>query len=51
MLIMMLLVLGIGLLQNILHLLVDVMDAFNELGGSIGFGLSMGRFSLCGHKG
>jgi hypothetical protein len=42
MLIMALLVLGIGLLQNILNLLVDVMDSFNELGSFVGFGLSMG---------
>jgi hypothetical protein len=42
MLIMALLVLGIGLLQNIMNLLVDVLDSFNELGGFVGFGLSMG---------
>jgi hypothetical protein len=41
-LIMALLVLGIGLLQNILNLLVDVLDSFNEPGGFVGFGLSMG---------
>jgi hypothetical protein len=35
-------VLGIGLLQNILNLLADVMDSFNEPGGFIGFGLNMG---------
>jgi hypothetical protein len=50
-LIMALLVLGIGLLQNIMHLLVDVLDSFNESGGFVGFGLSMGRFFLCGRKG
>jgi hypothetical protein len=32
MLIMALLVLGIGLLQNIMNLLVDVLDSFNEPG-------------------
>jgi hypothetical protein len=42
MLIMVLLVLGIGLLQNILNLLVDVLDSFNELGGFVSFGLCMG---------
>jgi hypothetical protein len=36
------LVLGIGLLQNILNLLVDVMDSVNEPGGFFSFGLSMG---------
>jgi hypothetical protein len=41
-LIMALLVLGIGLLQNILNLLVDVLDSFNEPGGFVSFGLSMG---------
>jgi hypothetical protein len=41
-LIMVLLVLGIGLLQNILNLLMDVLDSFNELGGFVGFVLSMG---------
>ena len=41
-LIMVMLVLGIGLLQNILNLLMDVLDSFNELGGFVGFVLSMG---------
>jgi hypothetical protein len=50
-LIMVLLVLGIELLQNILNLLADVMDSFNELGGFVGFDLHMGRFFLCGCKG
>jgi hypothetical protein len=41
-LIMALLVLGIGLLQNILNLLADVLDSFNEPGGFVGFSLCMG---------
>ena len=41
-LIMVLLVLGIGLLKNILNLLVDVLDTFNELGGFLGLFFSMG---------
>jgi hypothetical protein len=41
-LIMALLVLGIGILKNILKLLVDVLDSFNEPGGFLGFGFSMG---------
>jgi hypothetical protein len=41
-LIMALLVLGIGLLQNILNLLVDVMDPLNEPGSFVSFSLSMG---------
>jgi hypothetical protein len=43
-LIMVLLVLGIGLIQNILNLLVDVLDSFNEMGDFFGFTLCMGRF-------
>jgi hypothetical protein len=50
MLIMMLFVLGIGLMKNILNLLADVMDSFNEPRGFFSFGLSMGQFFLCGHK-
>ena len=42
MLIMTLLVLGIGLLQNILNLLVDVFYSFNEPDGFVGFNLIMG---------
>jgi hypothetical protein len=49
-LIMELLVLGIGHLQNILNLFGDVLDFFNEIGGFVGLGFSMGRFFLCGHK-
>jgi hypothetical protein len=50
-LIMALLVLGIGLLQNILNLLVDVLDLLNEQGRFVGFSLSMGQVCLGGHKG
>jgi hypothetical protein len=41
MLIMVLLVLGIRILQNILNLLADVLDSFTEMGGFFEFGLSM----------
>ena len=41
-LIMVLLVIGIGLIQNILNLLADVLDSFNELGGFVGFSFCMG---------
>jgi hypothetical protein len=41
-LIMALLVLGVRLLQNILNLLADVLDSFNEPGGFVDFGLNMG---------
>jgi hypothetical protein len=51
MLIMVLLVLGIGLLLNIMNLLEDVLDLFNEPGGFVRFGLIMGGFFLCGRKG
>jgi hypothetical protein len=40
-LIMALLILGIGLLQNILNLLEDVLDAFNEPSEFVSFSLSM----------
>jgi hypothetical protein len=50
-LIMALLVLGIGLLKNIMNLLADVLDLFNEPGGFVDFSFSMGRFCLCGRKG
>jgi hypothetical protein len=51
MLIMALLVLSIGFLQNIMDLLVDVLNPFNEFGGLVGLRLSMGIFFLCGCKG
>jgi hypothetical protein len=49
-LIMVFLVLGNGLLQNILNMLADVLDLFNEPGVFVGFGLRMGRFFLCVRK-
>ena len=50
MLIMALLVLGIGFLQNIMDLLSDVLNIFNEPGGFISLCGSMRRFNLCGCK-
>jgi hypothetical protein len=50
-LIMALLVLGIGLLQNIMNLLADVLDPLNELGIFFGFSLSMVRVFMGGRKG
>jgi hypothetical protein len=50
-LIMALLVLGIGILQNILNLLVDVLDSFNELSGFFYFIFSIGRLFLRGCEG
>ena len=47
MLIMALLVLGIGFLQNIMDLLLDVLNIFNEPGGFVGLCVSMRRFILC----
>jgi hypothetical protein len=41
-LIMTVLVIGIGLLQNILNMLADLLDSFNELGGFVDFGFFMG---------
>ena len=51
MLIMVLLVLGNRFLQNIMDLLSDVLNLFNEPGGFVGLCVSMRRFSLCGCKG
>ena len=51
MLIMVLLVLGIGFLQNIMHLLSDVLNLFNEPGGFVGLYVSMRGFGLCVCKG
>jgi hypothetical protein len=51
MLIMALLVLSIGFLQNIMDMLVDVLNPFNEFGGLVSLRLSMGIFFLCGCKG
>jgi hypothetical protein len=50
MLIMALLVLGIGFLQNIMDLLLDVLNVFNELGGFVVISISMRGFGLCGCK-
>ena len=52
MLIMALLVLGIGFLKNIMDMLLDVLNIFNEPGGFIGLCVSSMRgFGLCGWKG
>ena len=51
MLIMVLLVLGIAFLQNIMDLLSDVLNLFNEPGGFVNLCVSMRRFRLCGCKG
>jgi len=48
---MVLFVLEIGLLKNILNLLVDVLDSFNEPSAFVSFGFHMGRFFMCGSKG
>jgi hypothetical protein len=50
-LIMEFLVLGIGHIQNIMNLLVDVLNSFNQSSGFVDFSLRMGRLCLCGHKG
>jgi hypothetical protein len=51
MLIVALLVLGIGFLQNIMNLLLDVLDSLNKFGCSINLGLSMGGLFLCNCNG
>ena len=51
MLVMSLLVFSIGLFQNVMHLLMDMMDLFNKSGGLINLILSMGILLLCGYKG
>ena len=51
MLIMALLVLGIGFLQNIMDLLSDVLNIFNEPDGFVGLCVSMRIFRLCGYRG
>ena len=51
MLIMALLVLGIGFMQNIMDLLSDVLNLFNEPGGFVGLCVSMREFGLRGCKG
>jgi hypothetical protein len=47
MLIVVLLIHGIGFMQNIMILLLDVMDSFNEFGFLINLGLSMGGILSC----
>ena len=51
MLIMALLVLVIDFLQNIMDLLSDVLNLFNEPSGFVGVYVSMRGFALCGCKG
>ena len=46
-----LLVLGIGFLQNIMDLLLDVLNPFNEPRLFFGLCVSMRRVGLCGFKG
>jgi hypothetical protein len=50
MLIMALLVLSIGFLQNLLDLLVDVLNPLNEYGGFVDHRLIRGRVFLCDGK-
>ena len=50
MLIMALLILGIGFLQNSMDLLSNVLNLFNEPGGFVDLCVSMRRVGLCGHK-
>jgi hypothetical protein len=51
MLVMSLLVLGIGFMQDVVDLLADVLNPFNKSNYLINLSLSMGRFSLCGCNG
>jgi hypothetical protein len=51
MLIMALLVLGTGFLQNIMKFLLDVLDSLKKFGFSINLGLSMGGLFLCSFNG
>jgi hypothetical protein len=51
MLILALLVLGIGFLQNIMNLLLDVLDSLKIFGCLISLGLSMGGLFLCSCNG
>jgi hypothetical protein len=45
-----LLILGIGFLQNIMNLLLDVLDFLNKYGFSINLGISMGGLFLCSYN-
>jgi hypothetical protein len=49
-LIMVLIVLSIGFLQNLLDLFEDVLNLLNESGGFVDCRLIMGRFCLCSGK-
>ena len=51
MLIMALLVLGIGFLQHIMDLLLDVINLLDEPGVFVSLCVSMRRFNLCRYKG
>jgi hypothetical protein len=51
MLIMVLLILGIGFLQNIMDMLSDVLNLLNESSGFVILYASMRGFNLCGCKG
>jgi hypothetical protein len=51
MLIVALLVLGIGFMQNIMNLLLDVLDTLKTFGYVINLCLSMGGLFLCGCNG
>ena len=51
MLVMSLLVFSIGIFQNVMYMLVDVLDMYNKSSGLISLNLSMGIFLLCGCKG
>jgi hypothetical protein len=46
-----LLVLSIGFLQNLMDLLTDVMNLLNESSVFVDLRLNMGRVCLCGGKG
>jgi hypothetical protein len=50
MLIMALLILGLGFLQDVLDLFTNVLNSFNEPGCSVCLYVLMGRVGLCGCK-
>jgi hypothetical protein len=50
-LIVVLLGLGIGVLQNIMNLLLDAVDPFNKFGFSMNLGMNMGGLFLCSCNG
>jgi hypothetical protein len=51
MLILALLVLGVGFLQNIMNLFLDVLELLNKVGFSITLNMSMGRLFICSCNG